>query len=221
LRATLAGPLLFGLLVIGCGSTSPGPTAVPSATGVPASAATTSPIESPASTSGPASNVVPPASGPLGSAGAVVDPALLALIPAGAAGLDVTFDPETTSTEVADPTLDPNVAGLATGLGIRPGESTGTELVIVNVVRLRDPSVDDQWFRRWRDSYDTAACERAGGVTGHATTTVNGHAVFIGSCAGGAFTYHLRIAGGGVIVSLTSVGPSRLGERLVDAIPPG
>lgn len=212
--------MLVALLVIGCGATPPDPTAVPSSTGVAGSAAAPSPIESLAPPSVPASTGVLP-SGPPGSAGAAADPTLLAVIPAGAAGLDVAFDPETTRTEVADPSLDPNVAALATGLAVRPGESTGTELVIVNVVRLRDPSVDDQWFRRWRDSYDSAACERAGGVTGHATTTVNGHAVFIGSCVGGAFTYHLRVAGGGVIVSLTSVGPSRLGERLVDAIPPG
>jgi hypothetical protein len=164
-------------------------------------------------------------SGPGGSgsrgAGAAVDPTLLALVPSGAGGVTVTFDPDTTATEAADPSLDANVASLATGLGAVPGGSDQTELVIVNVVRLRDATVDEAWFRRWRDSYDAAACERAGGVVGHASSTINGHDVFIGSCAGGAFTYHLRVAGGRVVVSLTSVGPSRLGQRLVEAIPAG
>src|SRR5690242_10229645 len=110
--------MLVALLVIGCGATPPGPTAVPSSTGVAGSAAAPSPIESLAPPSVPASTGVLP-SGPPGSAGAVADPTLLAVIPAGAAGLDVAFDPETTRTEVADPSLDPNVAALATGLAIR------------------------------------------------------------------------------------------------------
>jgi hypothetical protein len=42
---------------------------------------------------------------------------------------------------------------------------------------------------------------------------MNGRTVFIGGCAGGAFTYHVRLDGG-IVVSLTAVGPARLGERL-------
>ena len=45
-------------------------------------------------------------------------------------------------------------------------------------------------------------------------TTIDGRQVFIGSCANGAFTYHLRY-GEDVIVSLTSVGEGRFGEQVV------
>jgi hypothetical protein len=151
---------------------------------------------------------------------AAAEAALLAFVPAAAAGLTIAFDPETTAAELADPKLDPNIAALATGIAT-PSNAVASpnDLVIVNVVRLRDPAIADEWFRSWRDSYDAAACERAGGVAGHATGKINGRDVFIGSCAGGAYTYHLRIEGGAVLVSLTSIGAARLGERLVRAIP--
>jgi hypothetical protein len=213
LRATLAGPVLLALLVVGCGSTPPR-----SSTTEPDATTATSPTAS-ALLTAPPSAAGSPVSTAVSSGSALVDPSLLDVIPASAGGLTLTFDPETTGTEASDPTLDPNVAAIATGLATAPGGSDASELVIVNVVRLRNPAVDEEWFREWRDSYDTAACERAGGVSGHASSTINGHAVFIGSCQGGAFTYHLRIANGSVVVSLTSVGPSRPGERVVEAIP--
>jgi len=149
------------------------------------------------------------------------DQTLLNFTPVTSNGLTLTYDAETTATEIADPSLDPNVAALATGIAsaTAPSASAAGDLVIVNVIRLRDATVDDTWFRGWRDSYDQAACQPAGGITGHAEATIGGHAVFIGTCAGGAFTYHLRLAGGAVIVSLTSIGFARLGERIVQAMP--
>jgi hypothetical protein len=142
------------------------------------------------------------------------------MVGADAAGLTLTFDPATTATEVGDPTLDPNVAALATGIAVPAGSTNPAELVIVNVVRLRDPTVDPDWFRGWRDTYDEAACQRAGGVSGHAEATIAAHDVFIGSCAGGAFTYHTRLRDGSIVISLTSIGPSKLGERLLDHLTP-
>jgi hypothetical protein len=64
------------------------------------------------------------------------------------------------------------------------------------------------------------ACAQAGGVTGHAQSKIQGRMVFIGSCANGAYTYHTRLGDGGIVLSLTSIGPSRLGEKLLDQIAP-
>ena len=153
------------------------------------------------------------------SAGAAADPSLLDLVPAAAAGLTLTFDPDTSATVAADPGLAGDAAAVATGLAVPAGQATPAEFVIVNVVRLRDASRDDAWFRSWRDSYDEAACERAGGVVGHAESKSGDRTVFIGSCAQGVFTYHVRIAGGGIIVSMTSIGPGRLGQRVIDNLP--
>ena len=174
---------------------------------------------SPTRSSSPAASATVPSAAGTGVARA--DESLLTFTPVGSTGLTLTYDAETTATEIADPSLDPNVAALATGIASSsaPSASAAGDLVIVNVIRLRDASVDETWFRGWRDSYDHAACEPAGGVTGHAEAKIGGHDVFIGTCAGGAFTYHLRVSGGAVIVSLTSIGLDRLGERIVAAMP--
>lgn len=194
-------PLAIGVAIvsIGCGSSVP---------------------SSPPVTSQPTTAISSRASA-LPSGVARADQTLLTFTPVGPAGLTLTYDAETTATEIADPSLDPNVAALATGIAssTAPSASAAGDLVIVNVIRLRDASVDETWFRGWRDSYDQAACQPAGGVVGHAESTIGGHDVFIGTCAGGAFTYHLRLSGGGVIVSLTSIGLDRLGERIVQAMP--
>ena len=209
-----AATLAITAVIAACGSPSPSPSA----------SASVSPVipagPSAPSSSAPASGAAT-GSGAPATAGAAADPSLLSVVGADAAGVTLTFDPATTATEVADPTLDPNIAALATGIVAAGGASTDpTDLVIVNVVRLRDAGVDADWFRGWRDSYDDAACQRAGGVSGHAEANMAGHDVFIGSCSGGAFTYHTRLRDGSVVVSLTSIGPGRVGERLLDHLTP-
>jgi hypothetical protein len=49
---------------------------------------------------------------------------------------------------------------------------------------------------------------------------MNGRTVYIGSCSGGAFTYHVRVGQGAIIVSATSIGSRRLGEKVMQAIEP-
>jgi hypothetical protein len=133
-------------------------------------------------------------------------------------GVPVTYDPETTETVAADPSFADDAAALAIGLVIGPGSSSADDLATISVIRLRDPSRDDEWFRDWRDTYDTAACDRAGGVAGHAETTISGRTVFIDSCRNDVFTYHARIDNGSVVISVTGLGPRRLGEKVMAAI---
>lgn len=142
------------------------------------------------------------------------DPGLFAAIGGDSSdGLDFRYDPETTATVAADPGLARDAAGLAIGLYTVHDQQPVVDFVIASIVRLRNPAADDEWFRSWRDTYDTSACAQAGGVARHAQTPMNGRTVFIGGCAGGAFTYHVRLDGG-IVVSLTAVGPGRLGDRL-------
>jgi hypothetical protein len=107
---------------------------------------------------------------------------------------------------------------LAIGLYTLADQQPVTDFAIVSIVHLRDPSVGDDWFRSYRDTYDEAACAQAGGVVRHAEATMGSNHVFIGGCAGGAFTYHLRAPGQPIVVSITSVGPARLGERVAASI---
>ena len=76
----------------------------------------------------------------------------------------------------------------------------------------------DDYYRSWRETFDQGACSQAGGVAGSAETTIAGHTSFIGHCTGGVLTYHAYLASGDVIVSVTSLGDRRLGERIVEGL---
>ncbi len=154
----------------------------------------------------------------------IVDPALLSYIPISGNGLQRSVDPDSAAQTAANPALRASAAGLIIAtytVAVAQGSSVPTDdIAVVSVVRLRDPSVDDNWFRDWRDSYDTAACEPAGGVSGNSQAEIGTHLVFIGSCSGGAFTYHTRVANGAIVISITSVGPARLGETIMSRVAP-
>lgn len=119
----------------------------------------------------------------------------------------------------ADPSLDPAVDTLATGLyRLRDAAPDSPDFAIVNVVHLRGPQTDENWFRSWRDTYDAAACAQAGGVVRRSETAVRDLTIYVGSCAGGAFTYHAVLNEGNVILSMTSVGPARIGQAVVERL---
>jgi hypothetical protein len=42
--------------------------------------------------------------------------------------------------------------------------------------------------------------------------------VFITACVNGAFTYHVRVADGVVVLSITSIGPADLGRSIVEKL---
>lgn len=187
-----------GLAVIGCG---PGP--------APSASAAASP-----SPSASASAVLPSlATSAVPGAAVEVDPSLLDILPADIDGVPIEPDPETADRLAADPSLAREVEALALALAV-DADAGGEDLAIVNVVRVRSLPIEEGFFREWRDSYDEAACASAGGMAGNAEVEMGGRRVFIGSCAGGAFTYH-TIHEDDLIVSITSVGARRLGEAII------
>jgi hypothetical protein len=139
---------------------------------------------------------------------------LFAFIGGTAGALNFQYDSDTTAQVAADPGLAGNVSGLAIGLYTMPGQQPVADFAIVSVLHLRDPSVGPDWFRSYRDTYDAAACAQAGGIVRHSETTIGTNDVFIGACAGGAFTYHVRLEAHAIVVSITAAGPARLGERI-------
>jgi hypothetical protein len=197
---TLAG------LAAGCSPAVPSPTTSgPPPTGSLAPVAT-------AERSPDAGSATPSASP---GAGIQVDPTLLELVPSAVDGVPLTFDPETSASIAADPSVAGDATSLAVALAIVPGASAADDLAIVSVVRLRDPGRDETWFRDWRDTYDRGACGQAGGVVGNAEAQLGGGTVFIGSCAGGVRTYHTRLVTAGVVISITALGDRRLGEKVM------
>lgn len=154
-----------------------------------------------------------------GSPGArvAVDETLIRFLPASVAGFAVAYSAEATQDVVSDPALVRNATAVAYGLAVDP--ATG-DLVAAAVVRLKPGVFTDEFFRGWRTSYDTSACTQSGGVGGHAEAQLGGRTVYIGTCKGGARTYHTYLIAAGVLISATSVGTKRFGEQLVGALRP-
>ena len=208
-RPIIAVAVAMTAAIVGCGPAPATPSLVASPTGSIAPAAT---AEGPSAT---AAETGPPSSPASPGANVQVDPALLAFVPDAVDGVQLTFDPETSATIAADPSVAPDAASLAVALAIVPGSSAADDLAVVSVVRLRDPTRDENWFRDWRDTYDQAACSPAGGLVGNAEAEIGGGTVYIGSCAQGVRTYHTRLAAAGIVVSITALGSRRLGEKVM------
>jgi hypothetical protein len=219
-RVVAGLPILVGLLIglAACGSSTPSsPTTTSASPGPSAPSGLSSPTSTGPASASPAATAAGPSTTASRSA-VEADPGLFAFIGDAASGLTFQYDTETTVRVAADPGLALNAVGLAIGLYTVPNQQPIVDFAIVSVVRLRDATVDDAWFRSYRDSYDTAACAQAGSVARHAESTIGTNHVFIGSCAGGAFTYHVRLATEPIVVSITAAGPAKLGERLAGSV---
>ena len=195
----LAGSLLtVALLLVACGGEPLTPTVAPTSSLLP-----------------PASDT-PSAATP--SAAIVVDETLIDYLPVEVAGIALTSDPGTAAEIASDPDLAASAAALTVAFAIAPGASLGDDVAVASVVRLRPGVFDAEFFRSWRDSYDKAACEAAGGTAGNAQAVIGGRETDIGTCAGGVHTYHVYLEASNVIVSVTSVGGLRLGEQIVTGL---
>lgn len=168
-----------------------------------------SPVASPSALS----VVTPSDSRPAG----LVDPSLLRVLPAAVDGIPIAESIDTEPSAIGDSAFLAVGSALAAGLAIDPESG---EFVYAVVVRLKAGTLGDAAFRDWRDSFDAGACSQAGGVVGNAEASIGGRTVYIGTCSGGLHTYHVLLAGRGLLISASAVGPGRLGERLVENLRP-
>ena len=198
----LAVVAVLGTFLVGCtvdSSTAvpatPGPTLVaPGTIGPPATESTVGPGEA-----------------------VVVDPTLLAVLPAAVDGVPVTESTDGEADALANVQLPEIASALAAGLAV---DSASGDFVYAVIVRLLPGGFDDTRFRDWRDSYDEGACSGAGGVVGHAETELAGRTVYIGTCDAGVRTYHAWIAEEDLLVSASAAGDRRFGERLMAELRP-
>lgn len=196
-RARVAGTWLAAVAIAlaACSPLGLPPSGVPSA---PASLAPTTPSDPAPSASGVA---------------VAVDATLLDVLPRDLGGVVLTGDPETAAGIAADPVLAADIDALAVGL-----YAADANYAVVTVTRLRPGIVSDAYLRGWRDSFDAAVCAQAGGVDGHAEAEFDGRTAYIGTCAGGVRTYHVRLASPDRIISLQALGPARYGELILDGL---
>lgn len=185
------------------GSTQPPPS--PSAVASPSPSTTASPPPQPST-----SLEIPPSLPP----GVTVDPGLLEVLPLIVDGITVEADPETATEVAADPLLAESALSIAVALAAGLGPEAD-DLAIANVIRLRPDVFDEAFYQEWRDTYNEAACEVADSVESETATEIGGHDAYVGTCVGGAQTYHTYLVDQGFIVSVTSTGERRLGEQII------
>jgi hypothetical protein len=148
-----------------------------------------------------------------------VDPSLLAVLPDSVGGVPLQAD-ETTAGEIArEPSIAPFVSSLAIAAAFGPPASGSVgDYVVVTVARVKPGLFGDLFFQGWRETFDDAVCQQAGGVQGAAEATIGGRQTFIGTCAGGIQTYHVHLPEKDVIVSMQGGGPGRFGEHVVEGL---
>ena len=196
------------LLVAACIPPRPSPSPPPSSS---------TPLATP--TAEPTSSASVGSPGATPSTGIVVDPSLLELLPDDVGGVALEPDEATANALAGEPSIAPFVSGLAIAAAFAPPASdTLGDYVVVTVARLKPGLFGDLFYRGWRDTFDSAVCEQAGGVDGHAEATVGGRQTYIGTCAGGVHTYHVHLPAQDVIVSMQGAGESRFGERVIEGL---
>ena len=196
-------------LVAACGSN---PTSNPAST-ASASGPSSDPSSAPSAAASPAAASPTPTPGP--TSALAVDDRLLRVLPESANGVQITPDPQSAALLIADPTLGRTTSGVAVARYTK-----GDEIAVVSVVQLRSGIFSEGFFDGWRADYDASACQPAGGATGEEKVeTIGANQVHVGTCAGGASTYHAHLDGD-VLVSAISVGSGSLGHDVMRGLHP-
>lgn len=203
--AALAG-LLAAIVVTACGSNRPSGTL--GVSGEPPAGSTDG-----ASPSSLASVGTPPRPSSGDATGVLLDPTVLDVLPQSIEGVRLNEDAGEAATLLS--TLDLGDVAEAADAAVAVD---GSDLVVAWVVRLRPGTFGETAYQQWRDSYDDGACEAAGGVTGRAQAELGGRSTYVTSCVAALRTYHVWLADQNVLVSASSVGEGRFGEKLMSTL---
>jgi hypothetical protein len=149
---------------------------------------------------------------PVPTSAVVIDPALLAHLPASVDGLPMLESPEAEAEALTDSELASVGSAIAAGFAL--DGSTG-EFAYALVVRLLAGPMNEALFPYWRDRYDEGVCAQAGGVADTAEAQLGGRTVYTATCTEGVRTYHAWLDAQGVFISASDVGDRRLGEQLM------
>ena len=196
--AAVAVVILTSLIVSACGGG-------PAASGAPAASSAVRPVPTLGSTA-PAN---PGADTPL-----VVDGQLLQVLPASVAGIAMQPAADAAAGMIGDAALAQAASAVSVGIVVAPGGSSGDDLAVSTVIQLRPGVFSESFYADWRDSYDRAACEPAGGVASHVQQLIGPHTVEVTVCGQGARTYHTSLPGDR-LVSITAVGDRKFGDLVM------
>jgi hypothetical protein len=194
--------LAAAVTLAGCQPNTSALTPGPGTSGNPGS------VEAPTSFGPPPSPTPPDVTSPV-----VLDPDLLAILPESIDGFAVTESPDEAALAISDPALPRIATALDAAVAVDTG---GGNLVYALVVKLRPDAFTDDTYRQWRDSFDEGACTAAGGIVGRAEAPIDERTVYITSCVAGMRTYHLWLKEQDTLISASSIGEGRFGEKLMD-----
>ena len=207
-RASVLAAAVLSLAVAACGTADP-------------SGATGRPLGSSAGSDAPGSADPPTSFGPPPSPSfdegtpAILDPTVLAYLPASIDGTPVVEALD----EAAVALSNPAVADFASAVDAAVAVDTGNgNLVSAYVVRVKPETFTADIFRQWRDSFDESACTAAGGVVGRAQAEIGGRNAYVTSCVAALRTYHLFIEEEDILISASSIGEGRFGEKLLAGV---
>jgi hypothetical protein len=190
--------------VLACQATPTGPT--PGSSAPPGGA---TPTAEPVVTLGPPPSPTPPD----GTSPVVLDPTVLAFLPADVGGIALTESVDEATHALSDPSLPKIASAMDAAVAVDAGNGN---LVYAWAVRLRADTFSDTIYGQWRDSYDEGACIGAGGIVGRAEAQIDDRTVHITSCTDGLRTYHVWLKDQAILISASAVGDGRFGELLMD-----
>jgi hypothetical protein len=208
MRRRIAAALAIGTLVGALTACEPGSTQSTARPGSTSSVGGGVTFEPPASFGPPPSPSPPDSASPV-----ALDPTLLAILPESIDGVPVTEAIDEAAIALNDPALPRIATALDVGVAI---DTATADLVTASVVKLRPEAFTDATYRQWRNSFDEGACAGAGGVRGIADATIDERTVHITSCVSGQLTYHLWLTEHDILISASSIGDGRFGEKLMD-----
>jgi hypothetical protein len=146
-----------------------------------------------------------------------IDATLLRVLPPTIAGLEVKELPDAEQQATTDASLGRSVSRVATAFVV---DAKGTNWAYTAVVDVRPAAETDVFFRDWQTTFDTTACQRVGGVAGHTQIQIGGRDVDRTACGGNVTTYHLRLSGTSLLISISEFGPAKFGEQELGALRP-
>ena len=155
----------------------------------------------------------PSPSAPDDTTGVLLDPTVLTVLPPAIDG--VALDEDATEAATLLNSLDLGQVAEAADAAVAVD---GSGVVVAWVVRLRSGAFGETAFQQWRDSYDEGACSAAGGVLGRAQSELGGRNTYVTSCVAALRTYHVWLEDQDLLVSASSVGEGRFGEKLMSTL---
>jgi hypothetical protein len=166
-------------------------------------------------TDGPLGSFGPPASPspPDDATGVLLDPTVLEILPPAVDGVPVQEDADEAGALFSRLDLGDVAEAADAAVAV-----DGSNLVVAWVVRLRRGAFGETAYQQWRDSYDDGACQAAGGVRGRAQAELGGRNTYVTSCVAALRTYHVWLPDQNLLVSASSVGEGRFGEKLMSTL---